>query len=248
MNNPIMLVDPDGRKISGDTAMVDKLENAAGSIIKSEEARQVRLQKRIDKRIAKDKSTDKLEAKMSDSKARVDEIKGLLSDISNLRKSTQEYHINSNWTPTGVSGIDGETVYNPQTGAIDVNITASYGIAGLAHELTHAFQFDQGLTDFNLDGINRGYLHDITDEQAAYRRQFAINGGIKGKSSRSQIADSCVRGLSTQHTYLPAFHMNKKAPLQKLFMFHGTINLKLTYYPSFGHAIKSYQDAKKYSF
>lgn len=69
-----------------------------------------------------------------------------------------------------------------------------------------------------------------------------------GISSMSQITDSCARGLSTQHTYLPAFHMNKKAPLQKLFMFHGTINLKLTYYQSFGYAIKSYQDAKKYTF
>lgn len=91
-----MLIDPDGRTISGDTAMVAKLESAAGNIKKSEEARQARLQKRIDKREAKGKNTDRLQGKMAKSKAIVDEIDGLLSDISILRSSSQDYHINSN--------------------------------------------------------------------------------------------------------------------------------------------------------
>jgi hypothetical protein len=172
----------------------------------------------------------------------------LLSDISTLRSSTQDYHINSNWTPPANSGIDGETAYNPKTGSIDVNISSSYGIAGLAHELTHAYQFDQGLTDFNRDGVNRGYLHDITDEQSAYRRQFAINGGLAGINYMWQITDSWVRGLNDQYKTLPSLGVNTSTSLHILFMVHRMNNPAITYYPSLGIAIKSYKDAKKVIF
>jgi RHS repeat-associated protein len=244
MNNPIMLIDPDGRTISGDTAMVSKLESAAGNIKKSEEATQARLQKRIDKRDAKGKNTDRLQGKMADSKARLNEVNGLLSDIGTLRSSTQDYYINSNYTPPVGSGISGETNYNPTTGSIDVNISASYGLAGLAHELTHAYQYDQGLTDFNRNGVDRGYLHDITDEQAAYRRQFAINGGLGGINHMWQITDNWVRGLNAQYQTLPAFDVNRTTSLHIMFMMHRMVNPAVTYYPSVSDAIKSYRDAK----
>jgi hypothetical protein len=245
MNNPIMLIDPDGRTISGDTAMVAKLESAAGNIKKSEEARQARLQKRIDKRGAKGKNTDKLQGKMLESQARVGEINGLLSDIGTLRSSVQDYHVNSSYTPPTGSGISGETIYNPTTGSIDVNISSSYGLAGLAHELTHAYQYDQGLTDFNRNGVDRGYLHDITDEQSAFRRQFAINSGSVGLSHMWQITESWVRGLNTEYKTLPAFGVNTNTTLHNLFMFHRMVNPKVTYYPGLSDAIKSYKDAKK---
>jgi RHS repeat-associated protein len=245
MNNPIMLIDPDGRTISGDTAMLAKLESAAGNIKISEEARQGRLQKRIDKREARGKNTDRLQGKMLESQARVGEINGLLSDIRTLRSSTKDYHVNSNYTPPAGSGISGETNYNQTTGSIDVNISASYGLAGLAHELTHAYQYDQGLTDFNRDGVNRGFLHDITDEQSAYRRQFAINSGSVGLSHMWQITDSWVRGLNAEYKTLPAFGLNTNSYLHILFMVHRMVNPKVTYYPGLSDAIKSYKDAKK---
>lgn len=242
MNSPIMLIDPDGQTISGDTAMVKRLESAAGKIQKSEEASQARLQKRIDKREAKGKNTDGLKGRLAESQARVAEIKGLLSDISTLRSSTQDYHVNSNWTSTG--GTDGETVYNPATGSIDVNISASYGIAGLAHELTHGAQFDQGLTDFNRNGIDRGYLHDITDEQSAYRRQFAIDSRSLGLNSMFQITDSWVRGLNAQYQTLPGYGLNTGSQLNTIFIFHRAANPAVTYIPGFSDAIKSYKDVK----
>ncbi|MCG7860235.1 hypothetical protein MD537_24860, partial [Flavihumibacter sediminis] len=97
------------------------------------------------------------------------EIDGLLSDISSLRSSTQNYHVNSNWSNTSNSGNDGEIAYNPATGSVDINISASYGMAGLAHELTHGAQFDRGATDLKANGSGRGYLHDLTDEVSAFK-------------------------------------------------------------------------------
>jgi RHS repeat-associated protein len=243
MNNPIMLIDPDGRTISGDTAMVAKLESAAGSIKKSEEARQTRLQKRIDKREAKGKNTDRLQGKMAESKAIISEVDGLLSDINGLQGSTQDYHVNSNWTPPANS-TSGETIYNPTTKAIDINISSAYGLAGLAHELTHGAQFNRGLTDFKLDGSGRGYLHDITDEQSAYRRQFAINSGSLGLNHMRQITDSWVRGLNAEYKTLPAFGMNTNTSLHILFMFHRAVNPSVNYYPGLSNGIKSYKDTK----
>ena len=243
MNNPIMLIDPDGRTISGDTAMVAKLESAAGSIKKSEESRQARLQRRIDRREAKGKNIDRLQGKMFESKGIVSEIDGLLSDINGLRSSTQDYHVNSNWTPPS-NGTSGETVYNPTTMAIDINISPSYGLAGLAHELTHGAQFDKGLTDFKLNGTGRGYLHDITDEQSAYRRQFTINSSSIGLSHMWQITDSWVRGLNAEYKTLPAFGVNTKTSLHILFMGHRMVNPMVTYYPGLSNAMKAYKDTK----
>ena len=243
MNNPIMLIDPDGRIISGDTAMVAKLESAAGNIKKSEEARQVRLQKRIDKREGKGKNADRLKDKMSESKSIVSEIEGLLSDINVLRASTQEYHVNSNWTTPG-DGTSGETNYNPTSKALDINVSSTYGIAGLAHELTHGAQFDRGLIDFKLNGTGRGLLLDITDEQSAFKRQFAINSGSLALNHIWQITDNLIRGLNAQYVSLPALGVNTGTSLHILFMFHRMANPNINYYPGTSNAFKSYKDAK----
>lgn len=116
---------------------------------------------------------------MTESEEIVSEIDGLLSEINGLWVSAQDYHVNSKWTASSY-GTSGESIYNPTTKAIDINITASYGLAGLAHELTHGAQFERGLTDFKLNGTGRGFLHDITDEQSSFRRQFAINSSSVG--------------------------------------------------------------------
>ena len=243
MNNPIMLIDPDGRTISGDTAMVAKLESAAGNIKKSQEARQARLQKRIDKREAKGKNTDGLQGKMAKSKAIVDEIDGLLTDISILRISSQEYHINSNWN----GNSDGVSVYIPTTKAIDINISSSYGLGGLAHELTHGGQYERKQTDFKIDGTGRGLLHDITDEAIAYRRQFAISGqnlsgvtlqwltSLKGKDGQLLYNTIPTMPLNTNSSVL-LIHI---AQQQNNPLYRTTIP-----WPGLNTAAKTYIDAK----
>lgn len=243
MNNPVMLTDPDGRLISGDTAMVNKLVSTAGSLVKSEKDKQSRIQSRIDKREAKGKGTAGLERRMDRSRERVSELKGLASDISELKKSAQEYHVSSNWA--AVPGADGVTEYNAKTGAIDINISASYGLAGLAHELTHAYQYDQGLTDMQLNG-NLGYLHDITDEQSAYRRQFAIkSGSLENIQQMSEITDSWVRARSINYTLLPAYSLTTNSSLRIIIMTHRAADPNNTNSANVIDGAKSYKDVRQ---
>ncbi|MFD2526653.1 hypothetical protein ACFSQD_12610 [Flavihumibacter stibioxidans] len=151
--------------------------------------------------------------------------------------SDQEYHINSNWTAPSGSGIDGEIAYNPATRAVDINISASYGIPGLAHELTHGAQFDRGQTDLKADGSGRGYLHDLTDEVSAFKRQFAIN-----KKSVLNIDVAYVRGLHPTYQTMPSTSLTTGSYLHSIFMAHRIINPKVSYYP--GTTLK-YRDSKK---
>ncbi|GAB2669268.1 hypothetical protein GCM10027036_23410 [Flavihumibacter cheonanensis] len=243
MNNPIMLIDPDGRTISGDTAMVSKLESQAGRIKKGEEARQARIQKRIDKRESKGKNTDRLQGNLAESKAIVSEIDGLLSDISSLRSSTQNYHVNSNWSNTSNSGNDGEIAYNPATGSVDINISASYGMAGLAHELTHGAQFDRGATDLKANGSGRGYLHDLTDEVSAFKRQYAIDRRtLSNVNSILNIDGAFVRSLDPTYQIMPSISLTTGSYLHPIFMSHRIVNPAITIYP--GHSLVKYRDSK----
>jgi len=202
-NNPIMLTDPDGRYFTGDMDILEDLQDKAGKIKASEGSLQEKLKHKMEKRAAKGKNTDRLEKRIQQSKDRVAEIDGMVSEIEQLGNSETQYNINTNYS----GNTDGATSYNADNGAVEINISKSYGISGLAHELKHAFQFEKGQTDFNLDG-NRGFLHDITDEISAYRRQFAITG-----QSLSLITDDFVRGLSSEYKQLPGISLDHNSTL-----------------------------------
>ncbi len=164
-------------------------------------------------------------------------------DIASLRSSDQDYHVNSNWAST--RGTDGETVYNPATGSIDVNISSSYGLAGLAHELTHGAQFDRGEIDFAADGSSRGYLADLTDEVSSYKRQHIISGA---SGSIFGINESFVRKLNSTYQTMPGTSLNSNSTVSGILVSHLTVNPAIKPYPSFNEGIKSYKDAKTTTF
>ena len=243
-NNPIVLIDPDGRYFTGDTKMKDDLLDKAGDIYQSLDKKRGRLEKRVEKREAKGKSTERLKGKLEGVYEKQNEIAGLVSDIHGLALSSQEYHINSSYTHTSGSG-DGFTSYNTTTKAIDINISKEYGLAGLAHEATHAYQFEKGKSDFNATtGVDRGYLHDMTDEISAYRRQFMITPKSVGVNSLSKITDNYIRGLNAQYKTLPGSNLDRNSSLHAIFLSHRSYNSQITYYPGLSDAIKSYKDAK----
>ncbi len=231
LNNPTILVDPDGRTISGDEEIVKRLEDQAGKIMQSEEKFQERLQQRMAKREAKGKSTEKLDRKLLESEARVEELSNMITEIGQLRSSSQEYHIVSNYSSTAEG--DGETVFNPKTGAVDVKISAKYGLAGLAHELKHSFQFDQKQTDLKLDGSGRGYLHDLTDEAFAFRRQYAFDpASFSMANTIFDITPKMISGINSFYANMPVGNLNVNSTQKQIFAAHNAVNPAINYAPN----------------
>jgi hypothetical protein len=231
MNNPTILVDPDGRTISGDEEMVKRLEEQAGKIMQSERELQERLQKRMAKREAKGKSTKNLDRKLLESEARVAELSNMISEIGQLRSSSQEYHIEGDYTATAEG--DGETVFNPKTGAVDVKISPQYGLSGLAHELKHSFEFDQKQTDLKLDGSGRGALHDLTDEAFAFRRQYAFDPTkFRTANSIFDITPKLISRINSFYAIMPVDNLDVNSTQKQIFAAHTAVNPAMNYIPN----------------
>ncbi len=71
-----------------------------------------------------------------------------------------------------------------------INVEQGYGLAGLAHELKHGFQFETKQLDFTSIGT-AGLLYDITDEIGAFKRQEVFTSG----SAMLRVNESFVRNL-----------------------------------------------------
>jgi RHS repeat-associated protein len=93
------------------------------------------------------------------------------NEFNTLESSTQNYNI-----VTGVTGLsineNGETVYDPSTGNVDVEVSASApnSIGTLAHELKHAYQYETNEASLMYSGKGSGPLTDLHDELQAFRR------------------------------------------------------------------------------
>lgn len=224
-NNPIRLIDPNGMEIVGDLDEVERLKKQAERQIASETRRQERLQGKIDKRLASGKSTSGLETRLARSQSISGEMKGMLGEISTMEKSDQVYNVVTSYAG---KDSDGETRYNSSTGAVDVMVSSSYlNSGGLAHELTHAYQFETGAIDFAKTSGSPGALYDITDEMSAYRRQFALTG------NSTAVTEGFVRGLKNQsgnplYNSLPGGNLNKNSSLMMISIYNRNIPLSLS--------------------
>ena len=214
-NNPIIFVDPDGKIIDGDKERVEDLKSKAGSIKKSELRRQGRLQAKIDRRTRKGRKTKGAERRLANSKSRVSEIDDMLSEISALEKSETVYYIDSDFQDQS-DGTSGGTSYDSENDRINVGVSKSYGLHGLAHELKHAYQYEAGQVDFFKETGAPGLIYDITDEISSFKRQHAINPRSLGNVSMSGINQSFVKNLNPVYQQLPTWNLNKNSSLMQI--------------------------------
>jgi hypothetical protein len=191
-NNPLRYIDPDGRDINDPENLVAGYERHLGQQRGAEAKTQGRLERKMARRAANGKSTEKQLRNYIKSIARDRELANAQTEIQEMRNDNRVvYNVSTEADPrNGDSPIDGYVAYNQgESGrqgrhVLDVKVrtsltgTARHSVLG--HELVHGQQFRTGQIDFWRNTGNAGIIYDLSDEVAAYRRQFAVAGRAFG--------------------------------------------------------------------
>ncbi|MNX72044.1 hypothetical protein D3C86_1033810 [compost metagenome] len=194
-NNPIMYIDPDGRKINpANQKEWDKqktnIENRRGDLVNNINSLTQKGQK-------EGWSQKKLERKIGDMNDRVKSLDNTLATMKVLEdpNNSQQYSLHT------IKSIDvGGIKYDNKTG----DIVFSYGsTAQFIHEgVVHAGQFESGDLGFSkLSGMP--VAQDLEDEVAAYKAQYAYDPTSTGRMDFTTINSQWVQTIKdASGTYL----------------------------------------------
>ncbi len=174
-NNPVMLVDPDGRDI--EPGSLKEWNNNKNNTMKG-----------------KNKSAN-IKNPTADQMDRLNSLRNTLTTMDDLENSSQMYAVKN------VGGDKGNvTLENGDV--ISINYTDR--TANFVHEVTHARQFECGNEGFNTE-TGKPMTQDIFDEVAAYKAQYAYSPSsvynltstesVKGRFSYAKITNKWVRGI-----------------------------------------------------
>jgi len=236
-NNPIIFIDPDGMKYTGDTNAVNQLESQAQQNVEYEQKRQANMQQRANNRAAEDKSTAGIEKRMAKSEFREGQYQATVNEIGSLRASDNTYNINTNYVAQPGQADGGVTYTGTDANGnhmLNVNVSQAYlAQGGLAHELVHGYQFENGDVDFQSIGGGKfglGLLYDISDEQSAYIRQYAFTRS----SQMYNVTEAHVRSLGLYNN-VPSGYMNINTSWAMISYYHTRRLSTLTPYKNMNH-------------
>ena len=172
--NPLKYTDVTGRKFTaGAEVFVKRLTDEIS-------ARMFKLEKEIaniNSQLSQDnlslKERKRLDKKMTKATQKKDTYKGIREEINTLRKSNQLYDIrldDSSSTPsnlyTNMGGEDkSSTSFDMENNSVLIKLSDN-SLGMIAHELKHAYQFENGELNFGSGNI----LNDIHDEMEAIDR------------------------------------------------------------------------------
>ena len=195
-NNPIILVDPDGRKFDDvvDKAFVKWIHSCYDSKIKIYEA------------IVNNTSDKDTKEKYQN---RLNQMQTAKCELEELENSTQNYRFNFDYQGNG-----GKTTYDVNTKTVIISINGP-GVDGVTvHELTHAYQFETKKLSFSSNGRKGGILYDLTDEFEAYDRGTAYEDGTYSKEN--VINDPQYQEIKHRRTSNEITYRNKSMMINML--------------------------------
>ena len=179
--NPIMFVDPDGRKFTlTSIPIIQQLLGVANEYEQRYNTELFLLRSSLQFGIRSDLEIAQIEAQMGQINQRINEIANMRQEIYSLMTSKQLYNITTNaLRPKADPTIDifGHTEYNIYNNYVSINICTNdkdlfWGT--VAHELKHAYQFDAGQMSFLSSNGSSGWYYDYEDEIEAHRRGAAF--------------------------------------------------------------------------
>ncbi len=204
MNNPVMLIDPDGMEI--DEGSKKEWERQKGYVTKQRDKLQSKSDGLVAKAEKKGWNSEQLAKKQGNLGERISSLNISLETMGTLEASDQVYSLSQ-----VASGELGGLTLDTKNNVISINYGST---SNFVHEMTHAGQFETGDMAFNSKtGLTLG--QDIYDEVAAYKAQFAYSpSSVSGLTSTSvpnsfgSITTSWVQGLAGGSLYVPLGHPN----------------------------------------
>jgi RHS repeat-associated protein len=180
-NNPLRYIDPTGMEFT--EASWEWVNKLIADVNRRQATNNVQIanrQAKIDVGGVSDRRANRLNrqiGRLENANASLETVRG---EVATLAASDQVYNVSSisssSATTTdaiGNSTITASTSFNTTTKAVDINISSNAGIRLFAHELKHAYQFDQGQMSLGSFGIKSPsyFLYDKQDEYGAFARQ-----------------------------------------------------------------------------
>jgi hypothetical protein len=173
-NNPVILVDPDGREF---------VNNDDKTLV-------AQMYQEYDERIAKynyELSSTTDESRKTELNTYIQEMKNAKTELGEMEFSKQKYTFNF----TNDNDGNGKTTYDKTSNTVVMTVDNVLSYDLVAHELKHGSQFERNELSFKSNGKEGGHLYDLTDEYAAYDRHAAFLGGTFSKED-----------VNRQYTYL----------------------------------------------
>jgi hypothetical protein len=210
-NNPVMLVDPDGRKFvtPSDIETANRAKTLANNKIKEYKKNNASYQKSIDKIGLKSSwSSEKKAMKIDEYKAliktneeHIENLEGVISDINEMGKSETNFSFQEN------SNAPVNNLYVTSEGTVII----PYGNdANLIHEIVHGGQVASGRIEVKLGSsvleFNKLILTPINSEVEAYRAQYSFDSNSMPKTdngkfdSLKSITPNSIRGIYYETT------------------------------------------------
>jgi RHS repeat-associated protein len=157
-NNPVILVDPDGREFvnNDDKALVTQMYQEYDEKIK---------------KYNYELSSTTDESRKTELNTYIQEMKNAKTELADMEQSKQKYTFNF----TNDNDGKGKTTYDKTNNTVVMTVDNVLSFDVVAHELKHGSQFERKELSFTSNGEEGGHLYDITDEYVAYERNAAFS-------------------------------------------------------------------------
>ena len=178
-NNPVMLVDPDGREFTESSwEYVNMLLNNINARISNNADKIADIQTKLDGGGLSEKKVKTLQNKIKRLETNSAELRDVQDEIEILEQSSQIYDValDNSRNNSDMFGIEVNSVayFNPANGVFEIRLgDRSLGL--MAHELKHAYQFEIGA--YSIGMLSNGApFYDQSDEWEAYKRGELFGG------------------------------------------------------------------------
>jgi RHS repeat-associated protein len=180
-NNPILHNDPLGDTVIGDQKAINGYLSSVNNGIQNSQniiqqanskLNSLNGKKGMFNNIARNNARKNLAAATKNLKG----FQNALTEFKSLESSRQVYNVMTNVNNLSANEL-GKTSYDSKTGYINIAVgtNATSPLGTLAHELTHAFQYENQDADMRYDGSGSGNLADLNDELDAFQRGQLID-------------------------------------------------------------------------